>query len=104
MIKNLINKPFELQNPFAEHIIFSFPENIISRFDVAVNDVVKEFAKRLRSVRIISQDIGLVSYQRALKILLKSGRALHIRTISQPLKPKNLPKIITFSHIQFAFG
>ena len=34
---------------FAEHIIFSFPENIISRFDVAVNDAVKEFAKRLQS-------------------------------------------------------
>ena len=49
MIKNLINKPFELQNPFAEHIIFSFPENIISRFDVAVNDVAEEFAEKLQS-------------------------------------------------------
>ena len=39
-----------MQNPCAEHIIFSFSENIISRFDVAVNDVVKEFAKRLRFV------------------------------------------------------
>ena len=36
-----------MQNPCAEHIIFSFPENIISRFDVAVNDVVKEFAEKL---------------------------------------------------------
>ena len=33
---------------FAEHIIFNFPENIISRFDDAVNDVVKEFAKTLQ--------------------------------------------------------
>jgi len=37
-----------LQNPFAGHIIFNFPENIISRFDVAVNDVLKEFAKTLQ--------------------------------------------------------
>ncbi len=29
---------------FAEHIVCVFPENIISRFDVAVTDVVKEFA------------------------------------------------------------
>ena len=27
-------------------IICVFPENIISRFDVAVNDVVKEFAEK----------------------------------------------------------
>lgn len=40
-----------LQNPFVEHIIFSFSENIISRFDVAVNDVVKEFAEKLRLER-----------------------------------------------------
>ena len=33
---------------FAEHIIFNFPENIISRFDVSVNDVAKEFAEKLR--------------------------------------------------------
>ena len=36
-----------MQNSFAEHVIFSFPENIISRFDVAVNDVAKEFAEKL---------------------------------------------------------
>ena len=39
-----------MQNPFAEHIIFSFYENIISRFDVAVNDVLKEFAEKLQFV------------------------------------------------------
>ena len=33
---------------FAEHIVYVFPENIITRFDVSVNDVVKEFAKMLR--------------------------------------------------------
>ena len=32
---------------FAEHIVCVFPENFISRFDVSVNDVVKEFAKKL---------------------------------------------------------
>ena len=45
-----------LRNPFyrkfilAEHIVFVFPENIISRFDVAVNDVTEEFAERLQMV------------------------------------------------------
>ena len=34
---------------FAEHIVCVFPENIISRFDVSVNDVAKEFAERLQS-------------------------------------------------------
>ena len=34
-----------MQNLFAEHIVCVFPENIISRFDVSVNDVAKEFAK-----------------------------------------------------------
>ena len=34
----------------AEHIVCVFPENIISRFDVAVNDVAEEFAKRLQFV------------------------------------------------------
>ena len=34
----------------AEHIVCVFPENIITRFDVAVNDVVKEFAKMLQFV------------------------------------------------------
>ena len=34
---------------FAEHIVCVFSENIISRFDVAVNDVVKKFAKMLQS-------------------------------------------------------
>ena len=33
---------------FNEHIVCVFPENIISRFDVAVNDVAKEFAEKLR--------------------------------------------------------
>ena len=34
---------------FAKHIVCVFSENIISRFDVSVNDVAKEFAKRLQS-------------------------------------------------------
>ena len=38
---------------FAEHIIFDFSENIISRFDVAVNDVSKEFAEKLRLEKIL---------------------------------------------------
>ena len=33
---------------FAEHIVCVFPENIITRFDVSVNDVSKEFAEKLR--------------------------------------------------------
>ena len=33
---------------FAEHIVCVFPENIITRFDVSVNDVVEEFAEMLR--------------------------------------------------------
>ena len=32
----------------AEHIVCVFSENIITRFDVSVNDVVKEFAEKLR--------------------------------------------------------
>ena len=32
----------------AEHIVCVFPENIITRFDVSVNDVSEEFAERLR--------------------------------------------------------
>ena len=58
-----------MQNPFAEHIIFSFPENIISRFDVAVNDVAEEFAEKLRlkmkqkcSNKIISPQLVLLYY------------------------------------------
>jgi len=47
--KALYYKQFALQNLSAEHIILSFSENIISRFDVSVNDVVKKFAKRLQS-------------------------------------------------------
>ena len=35
---------------FAEHIICVFPENIISHFDVAVNDVSCEFAEKLQFV------------------------------------------------------
>ena len=35
---------------FNEHIVCVFPENIISRLDVSVNDVSEEFAKRLRSL------------------------------------------------------
>ena len=34
---------------FVEHIVCVFPENIISRFDVSVNDVAEEFAKKLQS-------------------------------------------------------
>ena len=34
---------------FAGHIICVFPENIISRFDVSVNNVAEEFAEKLRS-------------------------------------------------------
>ena len=33
----------------AEHIVCVFPENIIARFDVSVNDVSEEFAEKLRS-------------------------------------------------------
>ena len=33
---------------FTEHIVCAFPENIITRFDVSVNDVAEEFAKKLR--------------------------------------------------------
>ena len=33
----------------AEHIVCVFPKNIITRFDVAVNDVLKEFAKMLQN-------------------------------------------------------
>ena len=32
----------------AEHIVCVFSENIISHFDVSVNDVAKEFAEMLR--------------------------------------------------------
>ena len=32
-----------------KHIVCAFSENIISRFDVSVNDVVKEFAEKLQS-------------------------------------------------------
>ena len=32
----------------AEHIVCVFPENIISRFDVSVNDVARELAEKLR--------------------------------------------------------
>ena len=32
----------------AEHVTCVFPENIITRFDVSVNDVSKEFAEMLR--------------------------------------------------------
>ena len=35
-------------------IICVFPENIITRFDVSVNDVSKEFAKKLRIFLLIS--------------------------------------------------
>ena len=37
----------------AEHIVCVFTENIISRFDVSVNDVSKEFAKKLRFITYI---------------------------------------------------
>ena len=41
--------PFYCKITFAEHIVCVFSENIISRFDVAVNDVVEEFAEKLQS-------------------------------------------------------
>ena len=34
---------------FAEHIVCVFPENIITRFDVSVNDVAGEFAEKLQN-------------------------------------------------------
>ena len=34
---------------FTEHIVCVFPENIITHFDVSVNDVAKEFAERLQT-------------------------------------------------------
>ena len=46
-LKELLNRKII----FAEHIIFSFPENIITHFDVAVNDVVEEFAEMLRIIQ-----------------------------------------------------
>ena len=49
-----------MQNPFAEHIIFNFPENIITRFDVAVNDVAKEFAEKLRLTRIFTCNFAML--------------------------------------------
>ena len=33
----------------AEHIVCVFPENIITRFDVSVNDVAEEFAEKLQT-------------------------------------------------------
>ena len=39
---------------FAKHIVCVFPENIISRFDVSVNDVAEEFAEMLRIFLLIS--------------------------------------------------
>ena len=39
---------------FNEHIVCVFPENIISRFDVAVNDVAKEFAEMLRMLILVT--------------------------------------------------
>ena len=49
--KSYIIRLMELLNrkiTFAEHIVCVFPENIITRFDVSVNDVSKEFAEKLR--------------------------------------------------------
>ena len=43
---------------FAKHIIFNFPENIISRFDVAVNDVAEEFAEKLRFYSIAGRTLS----------------------------------------------
>ena len=37
-----------------KHIVCAFSENIISRFDVAVNDVVEEFAEKLRLIILIT--------------------------------------------------
>ena len=38
-----------MEKSFAEHIVCVFPENIITRFDVSVNDVSGEFAEMLHS-------------------------------------------------------
>ena len=43
---------------FAEHIVCVFPENIITRFDVSVNDVSEEFAKKLRIWHIKPSFLG----------------------------------------------
>ena len=64
---------------FAEHIIFSFSENIISRFDVAVNDVVKKFAKRLRLTRIFTCNfamlkINLIIFSKMIKLNLTNDK------------------------------
>ena len=42
-LRELLNRKIT----FAEHIVCVFPENIITRFDVSVNDVAKEFAEKL---------------------------------------------------------
>ena len=38
-----------MQNTFVEHIVFNFADCIMSRFDVAINDVAKAFAEKLQS-------------------------------------------------------
>ena len=45
---SFVNDPYEIL--CAEHIVCVFPENIITRFDVSVNDVSEEFAEKLRFV------------------------------------------------------
>ena len=47
--KALRYKPFIAKIFAGEHIVLSFAECIISCFDVAVNDVLKEFAEKLQS-------------------------------------------------------
>ena len=49
MRESIVTQAFCVAKPFAEHIILSFAENIISRFDVFANGTMELFAERLRS-------------------------------------------------------
>ena len=55
-----LRNPFYRKIIFTEHIVCVFPENIITRFDVAVNDVSGEFAKRLRLTRIFTCNFAML--------------------------------------------
>ena len=64
---------------FAEHIVCVFSENIISRFDVAVNDVAKGFAEMLRLTRTFTCNfamlkINLVINSKMIKLTLTNDK------------------------------
>ena len=61
-LRELLNRKIT----FNEHIVCVFPENIIARFDVSVNDVPEEFAKRLQFDRffgIVLEEIAVWRWQ-----------------------------------------